>query len=165
MKTFFLAITMASLTSFAHAEIAGKYTLVNGNGQLCSSNLDIEKVSDTTLQVSGTYDLGAYFNLDSTPGNLIISGINKGPQKENSSNRSHGQRYESVSNTVVKGNQLNLTKMITERTLFVTVSKTRNELNLTKSGKKLKVIIKRSYDETGSQSGDWTSSEECLYTE
>ncbi|MDD4975956.1 MAG: hypothetical protein PHY93_16485 [Bacteriovorax sp.] len=166
-KILLLVLTITSISA-VHANILGKYSLVSStkessNKSLCSSELEIIKSAPDTLEIEGSSDLGTYYNIDSAEGVLIVAGINKGDQRDNSTNQSHGEKYVTTNNAILNGDNFKLTS--TSKTKFVlTLSKTVNTLEMSKNNKTLSLKLKRSFvDSFGSN--NWSAEEVCKYTE
>lgn len=161
MKKILLAST---LFLFVGQAFATDYKLIaNSNSSendLCSKTLSITKQKDS-MTISGHSELGAYFNLDSAEGDLVIKSINKGSLKESSRNSSHGTLSSTTTKATLENNILEL-RTVTKFGRFIP-SKADNILTADFSEDMLILEIERSYDEAFSSSSDWQTYQKCEY--
>ena len=135
-----------------------EYTLEDSNTSNCLTEMTItEEGNDITLSTSNT--LGAYFNKDSSEGNIVIEDINNGTQVIRSRNSSHGTKYKTIYKAVEKNSTITVDKVIKYGTFGL--EKAENKLTLDFSGESLQMDIFRSYSET--LGGGWEKSTFCTY--
>lgn len=156
-KIFFgLSFTAALLSSAIAA--TNSYQLVENNSEFCSSIMQISD-NGNSMTVSLNSDLGSYFNLDSSEGDVIIGNINDESLVYKSVNSSHGVKTKTTTTAVREDNTLNL---VTEVKFgMIGAEKALNELELNFNGNKVEVNIKRSYREL--MGSGWENESSCVY--
>ncbi|WP_372656172.1 hypothetical protein [Halobacteriovorax sp.] len=137
-----------------------EYTLQSSDTTNCPTHLVLED-NLNQVELSLNSDMGAYFNKDSSEGNLIIENINEGTQVVRSTNSSHGTKSKTKYTANRENNIISVTKEIKYGTFGS--EKSESELVLEFKESKLTIDFSRSYKETFVTS--WETSNNCIYNE
>lgn len=164
MKKIILAAVLGIVAVKTFAAESTVYNLVSNSDSsqsLCASEISISKSKDMVV-ISGASDLGAYFNLDSAEGDVVIKSINKEVLKNTSRNNSHGTMATTKTKATLKDDVLVL-NTTTSFGRFIP-SKADNTLTVDFREDGVIVEIERSYDEAFSSSSDWETYQKCEYS-
>ncbi|CBW25948.1 putative exported protein [Halobacteriovorax marinus SJ] len=158
MKKLILLILMTSSAS-AQTYITD-YKLTNSDNNECPQNITVIE-NETEIRMNLSSEIGAYFNKDSSAGDLLIENIDQGEQVIESRNTSHGTTSKTEYVAVSR-----LNKFFVEKTIKfgrLGTSKSFNRLALEFEGIRLQIDMHRSYREFLGDS--WSKDSYCTYFE
>lgn len=159
-KILFISV----LSIIAVKAFATDYRLVvNFNSEsnnLCANNISITSFQHS-MRIKGNRELGTYFNLDASEGDVIINSINKGIVKGVVKYSAHATT-SFTRNKATHTNNIMQLNSVTKFGRFIS-SQSDNTLTLDFRDDLVIMEIERTYDEAFSSTGDWHTYQKCEY--